>query len=78
MGCCAVLNYTDVLKEVDTYNRVYLTIDGHGEYGILTMDEIDELDRLRAAYTLFSRLREAEEEAEEFGWIDAEDVISCI
>ena len=48
-------NYTDVLKEVDTSSRVYLTRNGHGEYGILTMAEIDELDRYRAAYTLFSK-----------------------
>lgn len=32
-------NYTEVLKEVDASNRVYLTRNGHGEYGILTMDE---------------------------------------
>ena len=44
-------NYTDVLKEVDSGSRVYLTRNGRGEYGILTMAEIDELDRLRAAYT---------------------------
>lgn len=67
-------NYTDVLREVDTYNRVYLTKDGHGEYGILTMAEIDELDHLRAAYTLFSKLRESEEEARVNGWIDADEL----
>ena len=38
-------NYTDVLKEVDASSRVYLTRNGHGAYGILTMAEIDELDR---------------------------------
>ena len=42
-------NYTDILKQVDVSKRVYLTRNGHGEYGILTMDEIDELDRYRAA-----------------------------
>lgn len=31
-------NYTEVLKEVDTTSRVYLTRNGHGEYGILTID----------------------------------------
>ena len=36
-------NYTDVLKEVDASSRVYLTRNGHGAYGILTMAEIDEL-----------------------------------
>ena len=53
----ALRNYTEILKQVDTSNRVYLTRNGHGEYGILTMAEIDELDRYRAAYTLMSRLR---------------------
>ena len=67
-------NYSDVLKEVDVANRVYLTRNGHGEYGILTMAEIDELDRYRAAYTLFSALHKAEERAEREGWIDADDL----
>lgn len=64
-------NYTEVLKEVDTSSRVYLTRNGHGEYGILTMAEIDELDRYRAAHTLFAKLQKAEERAEREGWIDA-------
>ena len=38
------------------------------------MDEIDELDRSRAAYTLFSNLKKAEERAEREGWIDADDL----
>ncbi len=67
-------NYTDVLKEVDSTSRVYLTRNGHGEYGILTMAEIDELDRYRVAYTLFSKLQKAEERAAKEGWIDADDL----
>ena len=67
-------NYSDVLKEVDVANRVYLTRNGHGEYGILTMAEIDELDRYREAYTLFAALHKAEERAEREGWIDADDL----
>lgn len=67
-------NYTEVLKEVDTSSRVYLTRNGHGEYGILTMAEIDELDRLKAAYTLFSKLQESEQRAEKEGWTDADDL----
>lgn len=50
-------NYSDVLKEVDMFHRVYLTRNGHGEYGILTMEEIDKLDRYRAAYQVFMKLR---------------------
>ncbi len=69
-------NYTEVLKEVDVFRRVYLTRNGHGQYGILTMEEIDELDRYRAAYTLFAELKKAEERADREGWIDAEDLES--
>ena len=67
-------NYTEVLKEVDTACRVYLTRNGHGEYGILTMAEIDELDRYKAAYTLFFKLQKAEGRAAKEGWIDVDDV----
>jgi hypothetical protein len=67
-------NYTEVLKEVDATSRVYLTRNGHGEYGILTMAEIDELDRYRAAYTLFSKLQKAEDRAAKEGWIEADDL----
>lgn len=38
------------------------------------MDEIDELDCYRAAYTLFSKLQKAEERASKEGWIDADDL----
>ena len=67
-------NYTDVLKEVDSTSRVYLTRNGHGEYGILTMEEIDELDRCKAAYALILKLQKAEERAEAEGWIDADEL----
>ena len=67
-------NYTEVLKEVDVSNRVYLTRNGHGQYVILTMAEIDELDRYRAAYTLFSKLKSSEERANKEGWISADDL----
>lgn len=65
-------NYTDVLKEVDLSNRVYLTRNGHGEYVILTMDEVDELDRIKAAYLLLSKLQSAEKKADKEGWVDAD------
>ncbi len=67
-------NYTEVLKQVDASRRVYLTRNGRGEYGILTMAEIDELDRYRAAYTLFSRLKKAGERADKEGWISADEL----
>ena len=36
------------------------------------MNEIDELDRMKVAYTLFSNLHQAERRAEKEGWIDAD------
>ncbi len=67
-------NYTEVLKQVDESRRVYLTRNGHGEYAILTMSEIDELDRYRAAHTLVSKLREAEARADQEGWLSEDDI----
>ena len=67
-------NYTDVLKQVDVSKRLYLTRNGHGEYGILTMEEIDELDRYRAAYQLITKLKKSEERANLEGWISSEEV----
>ena len=71
-------NYTEVLNEVDVANRVYLTRNGRGEYAILRMEEIDELDKYRAAYTLFTRLKKAEERAAAEGWIDDSDLAELI
>lgn len=67
-------NYTDVLKEVDVSSRVYLTRNGHGEYGILKMTEIDELDRYRAAYELLLKLQSAEDRAELEGWVTSTEI----
>ena len=55
-------------------SQVYLTRNGHVEYGIFTMEEIDELDRYKAAYTLFYKLQKADERADKEGWIDADDL----
>lgn len=71
-------NYTEVLNEVDVANRVYLTRNGRGEYAILRMEEIDELDKYRAAYTLYTRLKNAEERAATEGWIDDSDLDELI
>ena len=67
-------NYTEILNEVDIAHRVYLTRNGHGKYGILTMAEIDELDRYKTAFALFSKLQKVEERAEKEGWIDVDDL----
>ena len=67
-------NYTELLKQVDFSKRVYLTRNGHGEYAILTMKEIDELDRCRAVYQLIESLKEAEKQADIEGRLSSEEV----
>ncbi len=66
-------NYTEVLKEVTYGERVYLTRNGHGEFAILNMQELDELDKKVALVKLFSDLQRAEDRANKEGWISADD-----
>lgn len=67
-------NYTEVLKEVDNGQRVYLTRNGHGAYAIMSMAEVDALDRLMAAHAVVAQLRKAEERAETEGWVEDEEI----
>ena len=67
-------NYTEVLKEVDQYSRVYLTRNGRGTYAIMTIEEANALDRLKAANAVVSDLRHAEQRANEQGWLDDNDI----
>ncbi len=56
MSISDLRNYTDVLKEVDSSSRVYLTRNGRGAYAIMTVEEADELDRLRTIHNVVSTL----------------------
>ena len=67
-------NYTDVLKEVDERQRVYLTRNGHGVYTIMSMEEVDRLDKARALLQLMTNLKVAEDEANRIGWIPADEL----
>ena len=67
-------NYTDVLKEVDAANRVYLTRNGRGAYAIMSIEELDELDRIKAASMLVSDLNRAKERAEREGWVSDDEI----
>ncbi|MBR2555321.1 MAG: type II toxin-antitoxin system prevent-host-death family antitoxin [Aeriscardovia sp.] len=66
-------NYTDVLKEVTYGERVYLTRNGHGEFAILDMKELDDLDKKVAMIKLFTDLQRAEDRANREGWVSADD-----
>ena len=67
-------NYTEILKEVDSNERVYLTRNGHGAYAIMSIEEADELDRIKALHYLVGELDKAHAEAEAKGWITAKEL----
>ena len=67
-------NYTEILKEVDKRERVYLTRNGQGAYTIMSMEEADELDRIKALFKLLSDLDKTDKDAREKGWIKAEEL----
>lgn len=67
-------NYTEVLKEVDAASRVYLTRNGHGAYAIMSIEEADELDRIKAAHMIAADLRRAKERADREGWVSDDEM----
>ena len=67
-------NYTDVLKEVDSSSRVYLTRNGRGAYAIMTVEEADELDRLRTIHNVLGDLKKAELRSDREGWVSDEEM----
>ena len=47
-------NYTDVLKEVSYGERTYLTKKGHGEFALIDMKELDDLNKMLAFHISLS------------------------
>lgn len=45
-------NYTSVVNQVSYGNRVYLTKNGHGNWALIEMRELDDLDKDRALLKL--------------------------
>lgn len=67
-------NYTSVVKEVSYGHRVYLTQNGHGEIAMISMDELDELERQLALYKFKVEMQKAEQSVLEEGTISADDL----
>ena len=63
-------NYKGVLDEVSYGSPVYLTKNGRGDYAIVSMKELDELNAIKS---LVRELVKGEESAKE-GWISLEEV----
>lgn len=67
-------NYTAVVNEVSYGNRVYLTKNGHGEFALVDMRELDDLDKQKAKLELLSRLYAAKQTAKDQGTISADEL----
>ena len=63
-------NYKSVLDEVSYGSPVYLTKNGKGDYAIVSMKELDELNARKA---LIKELGKGETSAKE-GWISLDEV----
>ena len=64
-------NYTDVLRDVDNGEPVFLTKNGRGRYVIIDMEEYEKIN---ATLKLFSELEKGEQSARENGWVKSDDV----
>lgn len=63
-------NYKSVLDEVSYGSPVYLTKNGRGDYAVVAMKELDELNAMKS---LIKELAKGEESAKD-GWISMEEV----
>ena len=67
-------NYTAIVNQVSYGNRIYLTKNGHGQYAIIDMKELDELDRQRALLNLMGKLNDARDSVNEEGTVSADEL----
>ncbi len=64
-------NYTEVLRDVENGEPVFLTKNGRGRYVVM---DIDEYEKMTASLKLISELEKGEQSAREKGWISSDDV----
>jgi prevent-host-death family protein len=64
-------NYTEVLKDIESGNPVFLTKNGRGRYVIVDMEDYE---KTQAAIKLITELAKGKRAGEEQGWLSVEDV----
>ena len=64
-------NYTDVLRDVDNGEPVFLTKNGRGRYVIIDMSEYEKMN---ATLKLLSELEKGGQSAREKGWVDFAEI----
>ena len=62
------------MPSLDQAEWITLTRNGRGAYAIMSVEEADELDRLRAVHAVLSDLKRAEERSEREGWVSDEEM----
>ncbi len=67
-------NYSNVVKEVSYGNPVYLTKNGHGTIAMISMEELDDLNRQVALLKFKYEMEKAEKSVREEGTVPAEDL----
>jgi len=66
-------NYYDVLSEVHEDAPVYLTKNGRGAYAIVTMEEYEQYEKLKASMELFYEIKKALDIDEKEGVLTEEE-----
>ena len=64
-------NYSEVLRDIDVGQPVFLTKNGRGKYAIIDMREYEET---QATIKLMSELAKGERSGMELGWLSPDEV----
>ena len=64
-------NYTEVLRDIDIGQPVFLTKNGRGKYAIM---DIQEYEKTQATLKLMSELIKGERSGLELGWLSPDEV----
>ena len=67
-------NSTQLLAQMSSGNPVYLTRNGRGIGVLISMEDMEEMERTKAALRFMQEMLEAEREADEKGWLSIEDL----
>jgi len=68
-------NYSEVLRDINIDQPVFLTKNGRGRYAIL---DIREYEKTQAILKLMSELAKGEKSGREQGWLTPEDIESSL
>jgi len=68
-------NYSEVLRDIDVGQPVFLTKNGRGKYAILDMREYE---KTQAIMKLMSEIAKGERSGREHGWLTPEEVESSL